>query len=149
MDAEHLLIDLTHGRIMDQPHIVEQKIEIKSEKARKRCRRAHADDINGLGLEDRIDRAVEVFFAHLVDRAAELVHIRGEHGVENVAAVDLFLSDLNALHRRETVADHLLHGAPHPRYPSYPSSVAKRTTVDSETPTVCPSFPAVIKAALS
>ena len=41
--------------------------------------------------------------------------------------VDLFLSDLNALHRRETVADHLLHGAPHPRVPVIPKL---RSTID-------------------
>ena len=34
-------------------------------------------------------------------------------------------------------------------YPSYPSAMAKRTTVDSETCTLSPSFDAVINAALS
>ena len=113
MDAEHLLIDLTHGRIVDQSDIVEQKIEVKSEKARKGCGRTHADDVNRFGLEDRVDRPVEIFLAHLVDRAVKLIHVRGEHSVENVAAVDLLFGDLDALHGREAVSDHLLHGAAH------------------------------------
>ena len=113
MDTEHLLIDLTHGRIVDQSDVVEQKIEVKSEKACKGCGRAHADDVNRFGLEDRVNRPVEIFLAHLVDRAVKFLHIGGEHGVENIAAVNLLFGDLDALHGRETVSDHLLHGAAH------------------------------------
>jgi hypothetical protein len=74
---------------------------------------AHAHDIYVLGLDYGVHGLVEALLVQLLQRGLQLVHVGADNRFHDVPLVYHLAGHLDALHRGQAAAYHLLHGLAH------------------------------------
>ena len=106
--AQHLLEHLARGRRADEADVVEEVAEVEIEVGGQRSGRAHADDIDVLGLQDGLYTGGHLPPVERFGGEADGVDIALQHAGHDVLIAEAVVRGLNALHRGEARAHHFL-----------------------------------------
>ncbi len=96
-DPQDVLENLADAVGLDQAHVLENQVEVKTHKRGQGSRGPSAQNVNPVGGKQRFHHGVEVFLGDFLQRGLDFLHVSRQNRTQHVVLIQPVVGDFDAL----------------------------------------------------